>query len=820
MEETKKDICRGKVKMFNGVFGFIDYSDGDIFFHKSAICDNTNVKIGYSVSFIIALSSKKNGKSQAENISIVESSSTSEKKDIQPLKTVFNTKYDKLKSNNSSIVFLIGIIKWYSDQHHYGVILANDSEYFFRRENINHFIKYGYNEGDVCIFIADPSSYKKTASTVFRLAKSDYLDFKPIISNLDLLAIEIENKIDQLREIKDKYILNEAIQLIDLLKLLEYKSNEIFDKFYEKCSSEFRFYLWYCNYTSIFESDYLIDLVCDENIHYNKIILDNSNYDNLHSSYDKEGIIQSLRKGLYEKLFKSGEHKLLLDQILIQLKKGPYYYRGSIENLNEYNGYDNIRIIAGINNISQEEKDLFFKNAYEICNISCKFDMWRNGYVKEMDVHVVAGNLPYSISEFAKLFIMFENHDKLILLNKSLEKYYMKDLLDVEQVSIFTNSDFFSDAIKTANRKNIFWLLWFFKIDNISADLISNEYTPEEFVEIIQKAKNKDGDYFSKIESFYFDLSAKFKMQLWLNNIFGILDYIEFAKSFHELRSDDKKLFNKKVKEHAQYEQVKAFIDQIPTADLIEEKIGRKKYKCKWRNIYFNYQRIQVFLNKKESTKDFYCSFSRHELNFLTQEYFSNRRLDDIIVTVNSDNSIETIEGLESIETQIIFAEIRKNGSIESRQKISNEEVIRMIHNVGERNKCIKFLNEQNSPFNVVDIQELVTEVYGGLKRDISFLYCLPDNNGYVYLIWESVEFEKSKATHIFKCKSFEVENYIDIIKKFLESTIHSRSKLNSSEKDDVDQKKELNYFGRVMHDSKEYRVWEDRMKNTLSFLK
>jgi hypothetical protein len=415
---------------------------------------------------------------------------------------------------------------------------------------------------------------------------------------------------------------------------------------------------------------------------------------------------------------------------------------------------------------------------------------------------------------------MFENQDKLIILNKSLEKYNMKDLLNVEQVSIFTNSDFYIDAIRTANIKDIFWILWFFNFDIISAVLISNEYTPKEFVEIIKKAKNKDGDYLSKIEPVYSELTAKFKMHLWLNDLFGILDYIEFSKSFHELNSDDKKLFNKKVKEHAQYEQVKAFIDQIPTADLVEEKYGRKKYRCKWRNIYFNYQRIQVFLNKKESTKDFYCFFSRHELNLLTQEYFSNRRLDDIIVTVNSDNSIETIEGLESIETQIIFAEIRKNGSIESRQKISSEEVIRMIHNVGERNKCIKFLNEQNSPYNVVDIQELVTEVYGGLKRDISFLYCLPDNNEYVYLIWESVEFEKSKATHIFKCRTFEVENYIDIIKKFLESTIHSRTKLNSSEKDDVDQKKELNYFGRVMHDSKEYHVWEDRMKNTLSFLK
>jgi len=819
MEDTKKDICSGEVKMFNGVFGFLNYSEGDIFFHRSAICDNSIIRIGDSVSFIIAQSSKKNGKLQAENLSIIESSQILKKEDIQHQKVINSTKCEKFESNTRSIVLLIGKIKWYSVQNEYGVINANDSEYFFRKENINQFIRYNYNEGNVCIFIADSSSYKKIASNVFKVSESDYLNFKPILSDFDLLSIEIGKKIDQLEKISDKYKFNEAIQLIDILKLLGYKFNDIFDKFYEKCSSDFRLYLWYYNYTPTFESDYLTNLICDKSIHYNRIILDKSNYNNTSSSYDQERIIQSLRIGLYEKLFKSSDPKLLLDQILIELSKKPYSYHSN-ETINEYSGYDNIRIIAGIKNISQEDKDLFFKQAYEICVSNCKFNMWKNGYVKEKDVNIIADNLPYSLSEFAELFIMFENQDKLILLNKSLEKYNAQDLLNVDKVSIFTNSDFFSDAINTANKKNIFWLLWFFKIDIISADLISNEFTPEEFVKIIQKAKNKDVDYLSKLETVYFELSATFKLQLWLNNLYGNLNYIEFAKSFHELNSDDKKFFNKRIKEDAQCEQVKSFIDQIPTADLIAEKSGQKKYKCKWRNIYFNYQRIQVFLNKKESTKDFYCSFSRYELNLLTQEYFNNRRLDDIFVTVNFDNSIETIVGLESIETQIIFAEIRKNGSIESRQKISNEEVTRMIHNVGERNKCIKFLNEQNSPYNVVDIQELVTEVYGGLRRDISFLYCLPDNYENVYLIWESVEFEKSKATHIFRCRTFEVENYIDIIKKFLESTIHSRSKLNSSEKDDVDQKKELNYFGRVMHDSKEYRVWEDRMKNTLSFLK
>ena len=104
-------------------------------------------------------------------------------------------------------------------------------------------------------------------------------------------------------------------------------------------------------------------------------------------------------------------------------------------------------------------------------------------------------------------------------------------------------------------------------------------------------------------------------------------------------------------------------------------------------------------------------------------------------------------------------------------------------------------------------------------NKDISFLYSIPDNKGNVYLIWESVEFEKSKATHIFKCDYNEVENYIDLIKSFLETTVHSRSTLNSSEREDAEIKSKLSYFGKINHDSKDYSVWEARIKNVLPFL-
>jgi len=57
-------------------------------------------------------------------------------------------------------------------------------------------------------------------------------------------------------------------------------------------------------------------------------------------------------------------------------------------------------------------------------------------------------------------------------------------------------------------------------------------------------------------------------------------------------------------------------------------------------------------------------------------------------------------------------------------------------------------------------------------------------------------------------------------IKDFIENNIRIRSRLNSLVIEDVEVKKELQYLCRVHHDTVEYKVWENRMKEILPFLK
>ena len=194
--------------------------------------------------------------------------------------------------------------------------------------------------------------------------------------------------------------------------------------------------------------------------------------------------------------------------------------------------------------------------------------------------------------------------------------------------------------------------------------------------------------------------------------------------------------------------------------------------------------------------------------------------MDDIVITVDNNNRIIEIIGLENIEVQIVMAEVRKKGIAERKTSISSTQLTKIIHNVSARNQCVNFLASQNSQYNAIDIQELVTDAYGSSLRDVSFLFPIPDRNGNVYLVWESVEFEKSKATHIFKCEENILEDSETKIKNFIEDNIRIRSRLNSVESEDIEMQKELRYFCRVNHDTVDYQVWEDRMKEVLPFLK
>ncbi len=351
---------------------------------------------------------------------------------------------------------------------------------------------------------------------------------------------------------------------------------------------------------------------------------------------------------------------------------------------------------------------------------------------------------------------------------------------------------------------------------NIDFDLLANISNYKLLSSII---KTNPEMYNNLFYNTYFQISKLDRLRLWLQKLNPYYNYIEFLQVAWQLSYDERRLLNLKIKEQAKDERLEKFLSQIPAVVLIEKTESTRTFKCKWRNLYYKNGSIQVFLNKTISTEDYHWSPAREEWNLLTQEYFNSRRIDDIIVTVNLNYFITKITGLENIEVKIVMAEVRKHGTTDKKTSISASQISRIIHNISARNQCINFLARQNFEYNVLDVQELVTDDFGSLRRDVSFIFPIPNRKGLVYLIWESVEFEKSKATHIFKCNEKDLERMEVKIKDFIEGNIRTRSRLNSAEAEDLEVKKELQYFCRVNHDSIEYQVWENRLREMLPFL-
>lgn len=321
--------------------------------------------------------------------------------------------------------------------------------------------------------------------------------------------------------------------------------------------------------------------------------------------------------------------------------------------------------------------------------------------------------------------------------------------------------------------------------------------------------------YWTLFNSAYELLDSKQKLYLWLNDLNNKYDYAEFLQNSHLLSIEERKLFNRKIKEYAKNDRFNRFLEQVPNAEIIKYNNSDIVYKCKWRNLYYKKSQIIVFLNKEEALPSFFWEPSRDEWNWLTNEYFNRKRIGDIIVHTCNRNVVK-IEGLETIEEHIIIATIQHKGSITNRLDINNEQIIKIIHNVSARNKCIDFLSKQNSPFNVIDIQELVSSRYGDIKRDISFMFIIP-HEADAYIIWESVEYDKSKATYIFKHDRDSAYIHAQNIKTYIETNLYARSQLIASDNEVL--RNNLKFYARINHDSEKYIVWEERMKDLLPFL-
>ena len=438
-------------------------------------------------------------------------------------------------------------------------------------------------------------------------------------------------------------------------------------------------------------------------------------------------------------------------------------------------------------------------------------------------------NFPNTLFENVKLIngIFNSNFEEFLIVLEQIIKN-----TDLDEAILLTNILKLENSIKYSEQKlnsNInFWLLWF-------SDLESNKFiksliglSDEDIIKKFMIAQLKDKNFNVKVNKLYTSLPPSIILKLWLNDIYGKFDYKLFSNYYFTLNSSERKVFNKRAK---------AFMKEEITASIYKQKEPWKListfncekgdlvriYSATWKSVWFRDGYILICIEKEPKfSEPYFWDFSEEKMNLLN-EYISGRKLTELKITVIEDK-INNIEGLDCLEEVIWKLEIQReiNTGNDGKNILHKTSNLKIPTNMLIKNSCIQFLNKlqikELEPTRIIEKNYNLKN--GSITIDVSLLYSIPINNFEIAIIWESLELEKSKRTHVFKCNSDEYNIIFNDIENNLVNQIKVRRKLNSCDFEDVNYQKKLKYLSGINHDNFDYKKWESDLFELLPELK
>jgi len=324
------------------------------------------------------------------------------------------------------------------------------------------------------------------------------------------------------------------------------------------------------------------------------------------------------------------------------------------------------------------------------------------------------------------------------------------------------------------------------------------------------------GDFISS-HSIYF--STYVKMKLWVYDVYDVFDYNNYGFYYFRLNKYEKKRYNQKARELMKEDVTNMMIAQrIPWEYKYTDEQGINHYSASWRSLWFLDTGIKVCIKKVEDENIFSPTYrweySEEKFNFLFG-YLSKKRIEDLDIE-EKDGNILKIKGLERLEEIIYKVNLEKNIAEKGLEKVAKEEGENKIPpSLIIKNQCVNYLNNlQDADKNPTRILEISKDyMSGNIHTDTSLLFSITKGEN-VFIVWESLEFNKSKATHVFKIKLDEYSESLEKISEFLEKNLKVRSKLNS---DSFDEKEKLKYLCRIDHDNFDFKKWEVQLLNILN---
>jgi len=785
----------GYIENFNGVFGFISFEKGVAFFHKSFLKPEFLDKIAKNkkVIFTAQPSLKKPDSWEVASFkSILE--------ETKPKKN-FYSDFSKLE---------IGEVDWFNNLKGFGVLKNAKGSFFVHK---NKLLNVGsLSKNDICLFKA-----------VFSDNKGRYNAHNvQLVNRLDLanIYLQIINKIDN----NEKY--QQVTRIYDKLDTNQHA--DFIQQAYQ-IADEQRKYVLLANYSiPVPEMELIQKWYNEKMVNFNFEIIKNlsKSYQNkfIEFFYEQVQTVDSEEKyqqvtRIYDKLdtnqhadfiqqayqIADEKYKLLLlsfiadslitfpDQLekwltassflLIKPKKNKYY---------------NIPLLVLVN------KDINY-----VINETKVFD---NRLLENLAYYHRYG-LEYiirSLREFT--FTGF----KLIKFEDELEK----ETDEFRKIQIVTNIRELSNYSPLSYQDDFFK-----KYATIFINSIKNQfdYFLKNENELIDRLiaintihKEVCGDFISS-HSIYF--STYVKMKLWVYDVYDVFDYNNYGFYYFRLNKYEKKRYNQKARELMKEDVKNMMIAQrIPWEYKYTDEQGINHYSASWRSLWFLDAGIKVCIKKVEDENIFSPTYrweySEEKFNFLFG-YLSKKRIEDLDIE-EKDGNILKIKGLERLEETIYKVNLEKNIAEKGLEKVAKEEGENKIPpSLIIKNQCVNYLNNlQDVDKNPTRILEISKDyMSGNIHTDTSLLFSITKGEN-IFIVWESLEFNKSKATHVFKIKLDEYSESLEKISEFLEKNLKVRSKLNS---DSFDEKEKLKYLCRIDHDNFDFKKWEVQLLNILN---
>ncbi|MHC1738980.1 MAG: cold-shock protein [Ignavibacteriaceae bacterium] len=331
-------IYVGKIKFYNGIFGFIESELGDTFFHERGLKIDFNPEKNDKIEFQLEPSTKKQGQMQACEIVLIKKNDDNEL--LQ-------------ESDNRRI----GIVKWFDSNKGYGVIGTPEGVDYFLRKNVlqskiissgNVLVFYGKNENGKnivkkCLFTFGYSDWKLA---YLYSGKKDIVTIEIVKERPELLGPESHKYTEKQDVSIIKCAFNRILKQKDVLTIkelcllsLDVLQTEYADKGYKLA----------------------IDIVA-------------TSYQN---NLDKKIFLKSV----FEKVNAEIKYKMLFKDNLIDIQNETS--KSQIDILRELGrlDFDKIKYIAQSDKIKETVKEVFLKSTFEEANPERQYKMLFDGLI-------------------------------------------------------------------------------------------------------------------------------------------------------------------------------------------------------------------------------------------------------------------------------------------------------------------------------------------------------------------------------------------------------------------------------------------------------